>query len=726
MLMKKKIAIIILSNIFIILACIEISKVNEFSYSRTHPYSFQNIVKNDSLIYSINTRSLQIYQIFEDSLSLISETNIQGDLSTISLNNDWIYIATDVSTNRLYRISIIDPTTPIITDTLSFSGSYANFSDGNNLFVNEYTETGTWFVHVYNNDTFDEISFFEVPYSNHSISKLSNGRALIKNQNELFIYDITIPNNIQELSSHVINNTSYPYKGEIVQDTVFIFSSLNSNLKIFDISNPNNWILLSEINEPIPSFEIESEKVICIKNNSILLYDISTINEPVYRDEYILDDQYDYIVDLNIFNNIVLCTSIHGDIYHFYIDDWNIITQNILSSNGMFTSSYLYNNYLYILSRTEGLSIYNISDINIPILFEDNYVHNDNSNFLNGENNILLYYGVNYDRYQFINSIFEINDEGTLNLLNENIDSEFHGALFFKEGCGYFCTYAGYLYKFIMDENNNLVETNCISVPDVSISQCVFFNDVIYLIEPYKLTIINNIYDNPTYVSSCDTNINSFAHWGFYDNYFIVTRNLGFSDCLIFDVSNPLSPSLALTIDKSGPLLIDEENDLLFVGYTNCSVYDLSNIDSGEINEVLNFQNWTHLIDLISFSQNNDNYLLYLEETSCSIYRYSTLQDDIDNEFLESGYKLFNKPNPFHQATEIFFDLTTKHTENTEIQIYNIKGQKVKTFPKHQINDNKIIWDGTNDKGKPVSSGVYLYKMKSGNYVSTKKMILLK
>ncbi len=86
-----------------------------------------------------------------------------------------------------------------------------------------------------------------------------------------------------------------------------------------------------------------------------------------------------------------------------------------------------------------------------------------------------------------------------------------------------------------------------------------------------------------------------------------------------------------------------------------------------------------------------------------------------------------NYPNPFNPTTTIKFN--TENTEkNTEIVIYNIKGQKVKSLVNEKLDAgaHQVVWDGTNDSGKPVTSGIYFYKMKSGNYTSTKKMILVK
>jgi len=40
--------------------------------------------------------------------------------------------------------------------------------------------------------------------------------------------------------------------------------------------------------------------------------------------------------------------------------------------------------------------------------------------------------------------------------------------------------------------------------------------------------------------------------------------------------------------------------------------------------------------------------------------------------------------------------------------------------------NHSVVWNGTDEKEKPVASGIYLYKMQMGNYVSSKKMILMK
>ncbi|MCD4818583.1 MAG: T9SS type A sorting domain-containing protein [Candidatus Cloacimonetes bacterium] len=87
-----------------------------------------------------------------------------------------------------------------------------------------------------------------------------------------------------------------------------------------------------------------------------------------------------------------------------------------------------------------------------------------------------------------------------------------------------------------------------------------------------------------------------------------------------------------------------------------------------------------------------------------------------------------NYPNPFNPVTTISFELTIDNTENTEISIYNMKGQRIK---KLEIRDlklgiNKVIWDGTDGNNNQVSSGIFFYKLKSGKFTATRKMILMK
>ena len=85
-----------------------------------------------------------------------------------------------------------------------------------------------------------------------------------------------------------------------------------------------------------------------------------------------------------------------------------------------------------------------------------------------------------------------------------------------------------------------------------------------------------------------------------------------------------------------------------------------------------------------------------------------------------------NYPNPFNPTTTI--DFSIQLDSEVELTIYNIKGQKVKQLVSDQLSvgQHTVIWNGTDNNGKSVSSGIYFYKLKTGNYEKTKRMVLLK
>ena len=87
-----------------------------------------------------------------------------------------------------------------------------------------------------------------------------------------------------------------------------------------------------------------------------------------------------------------------------------------------------------------------------------------------------------------------------------------------------------------------------------------------------------------------------------------------------------------------------------------------------------------------------------------------------------------NHPNPFNPETTISFELENDSKSPVILTIYNAKGQKVKTLLKENLNAGKhsTVWNGEDEAGKNVSSGIYFYQLSVNSEQSTKKMILLK
>ena len=85
-----------------------------------------------------------------------------------------------------------------------------------------------------------------------------------------------------------------------------------------------------------------------------------------------------------------------------------------------------------------------------------------------------------------------------------------------------------------------------------------------------------------------------------------------------------------------------------------------------------------------------------------------------------------NFPNPFNPSTTISF-LLPKDASCT-LEVYNIRGQKVKTLINETrfAGNHSVVWTGLDDNGKPVSSGLYFYRLTTPNSIQTNKMLLLK
>jgi flagellar hook assembly protein FlgD len=64
----------------------------------------------------------------------------------------------------------------------------------------------------------------------------------------------------------------------------------------------------------------------------------------------------------------------------------------------------------------------------------------------------------------------------------------------------------------------------------------------------------------------------------------------------------------------------------------------------------------------------------------------------------------------------------------TTLKVYNILGQLVRTLVDEEKTPGNydVVWDGKDDSGKEVSSGIYFYQLKTSDYTHTKKMVLLK
>jgi photosystem II stability/assembly factor-like uncharacterized protein len=215
------------------------------------------------------------------------------------------------------------------------------------------------------------------------------------------------------------------------------------------------------------------------------------------------------------------------------------------------------------------------------------------------------------------------------------------------------------------------------------------------------------------------------------------------SDSVIVYVGNPyISPSqLSASVQQNNvtlswvmisDLLSKKNNACKFINPDNRNI-TLEGINIYRNNHLLTYLNSSEIRE---YHDNNLSSGTWLYEVS-AVYNNGTESvrsnpvnvnitgNDISEKPVTTLLK-GNYPNPFNPETTISFSLNKE--EFVSLEIYNIKGQKVKSLVSATLSANNysIVWNGTDDTNQKVSSGMYFYKMKTQSYSKVNKMLLLK
>ncbi len=145
-------------------------------------------------------------------------------------------------------------------------------------------------------------------------------------------------------------------------------------------------------------------------------------------------------------------------------------------------------------------------------------------------------------------------------------------------------------------------------------------------------------------------------------------------------------------------LVLDSQNDVIISGISSFNVF----------------------LPNVIFSQSvATTTIKYINSVPTSVTAPGTVRPN--HPFLEQNY-----PNPFNPVTLISFYLPEQ--DQVELIVYNLFGQKVKTLLNgiSSAGRQSIAWDGHDEKGKPVASGLYFYKLESSRFVENKRMLLLR
>jgi len=174
--------------------------------------------------------------------------------------------------------------------------------------------------------------------------------------------------------------------------------------------------------------------------------------------------------------------------------------------------------------------------------------------------------------------------------------------------------------------------------------------------------------------------------------------------------------------DLPEPVLVaySNENRRVFLAYGGTQPLTGSSLELGRLELVGGFETAQTAAEYIELDGGEvltaDGRALRIWNSEILQLEPTKLQDYLDE----------NRPNPFNPVTTIVYSLAAPR--HVTISVYNVKGQLVSTL----VNEHKpagefsVEWDGHDRSGQQVASGVYFYRMKTGRYVSTRKLVLLK
>lgn len=652
--------------------------------------------------------NIQILDISNpDNIFIINKIHIgESYCFDIAIDHDLIAFATD---NGTYLYSIIDPINPqfishinnnfvqnlIMQDSLLISdSSIYQISDP---FNPSYLSTILLDMNDENLYSLNNNIFYGFDQSGYSGPQYIIGFDLVDPINPEFISQLFLGNGYSDpLPDHM----------EINQNKLFI--AVNDTLKIYDVSNEEEISFINSfpISENASSFKILNNKLyISYENSGLFVIDITDFNNPVELGSYQWQTECS---DIDINSELAFCSANSRGLKIINVTEPdNLFEQYFYKKTDTVWRLITENNLAYISSKEDGFQILDISDNqnhlelgSIELGYPEQMKKYDDYFFYQCFNDSILYI---IDVTNSYNPII-CNQLGFSNKIADYcIDNEKLFILEFGNGI--------HTYDITDPSNPTIISFTLVSGYNIEVENNLLFlanNDPVY---PYTVKL--NRYD-----------IENISNFNLIDQLIL-------GDYIDYNILEIISdyPKIYLgiktglvscMINESEALIVCDE--LLSGGFVHSFYYDsefiygiqygvgLQVFDISDINN-LEIETTIEIDPQEVFRQDNTLYIA-CASAGYVLYEISSTGTDPDHFNSEIPSKLYpNVPNPFNPSTTIEFSI--QNDSKVELTIFNIKGQKVKTLLNDTFNkgNHSIIWNGDDESNKPVSSGVYLYKL---------------
>lgn len=736
--MKYKVTLIFIIIILFQIKCfaqdITLEKIVEYPTSGVY-LEKDNLCVQDNYLFVASSYGLEIYEIEEDvPVQLVSRLPLRDDARTIEVKDNYAYIQSISYYEEhinLYKINIQDANNPYLVDSVYTEGE-DGFGQGDiyNDFIilRNYDTIGNNYYSIYR---IPELEFVQNYNCDNHFRKLNDSLAIYRhNSNTFKIYDFSDLENITEIGQVNLNDSGiYIENIKSVNDSIVACLG-QEGIAFWKHSNEDYWQYITTIFSPLNEYWSDE---IYVVENLMFLFCIS--NDLSLKSINISDIYNPYIVDTMLLSSYWICMSgspIVGASNSVFIGSWQKIHQFVYD-NGYFEEQYdiidnyqqrggvIYDDYLYV-TYAYGLKIYDISSIPdityintlyediktstlilrdnflffvdftnfaiivlditnpiSPIVRNEIYIPTSNGKLLLGDIDDCIYYKEDYpDDRLFKYSIPEPN--------NYTLDFQYN------LGCaGNGFIYNNHFYYLASGNPNG---------PDLKINSGLINNnpELVMSIQDFAAGYV----DYPSsYIENCD----SLFYLGSWED----ARD----SVKFYEIVEPTVINYKFTshyrCDKS--FFIDDNYLFTSGRFSHIYAYDL-NIAYGLVEPAINYSDYGLSQYCVLHENNGQKYLYHFQNTAFSIYEIDDYGVDDEPELVNDP--IICIPNPFSSSTTILYNSTTNLHELSLIKIYNVKGQLIKSltsFPNPSLGMIEAVWDGRDESGKEVKSGVYFYKI---------------
>ena len=705
---------------------------------------------DDRIIIANNTKTEELKILSNGEIEFISFIDISSSRAVLN-NNKYIlpYYSDPDNMNGFYVYDLTKTPMELIT-YVNVNSSYNGGIDRNKLFFNDshimlYDLTLDRILMIcdetYNIDRFIIGAGYGFYESYHGlILHISYTTA---NNLRLRIFDINENNTLVEISSLDIFGHDANWGQISIVDSKIIMVTIDA-LLIIDLSDIYNPIIDNKVYHPFASFHFTESHIYGFDRagNLVVFEKDSLDNYNLIHTQYI-DGIYFGTTPYNILYDEPFLY-LNADVAFLVFDtkkDYSLI--NHYGHRVVVPSFSHSENEIYFLKDNffdKTQSIYNVLDgTKIASLNYDNVIFPAILNTFKILNNRL--YILNHDIDGVYFDIYQLDDQETILLNSVLIDGSYNTYRFtIIDDMVFFSTSRPYrvtVYKIFNDELIYYVTfpgriqhdlgsqpTNFVLNIDVS-KKYLYILDINDLSNILFERYISVIDDDP-YIYYID------------DNHFVLSIPLGGNNSYIYsfdieyDTLNLLRSFNQKNLFPFGGVITVSDD-------TAFSARDFSEFFTIQNGQLVSIGSMKYDGRIVSASYTSffpeKNVMVLAAQGGLWVYDIEYTEYVSDSDLVTPQLKtelLGNYPNPFNPETTIRFNVGNAfiHSEPVHvlIDIYNIRGQKVRSLLDglFESGSNTVVWDGRDDSGRELGSGVYLYRMMAGEETSVRKMVLLK